>query len=83
MAAGKSVVSTTKGVEGINVKDEENIVIADDAEKFIKKILFLLHNSEIAEKIGFEGLKLALNYSAQNIIQDFNRKLFFKNVKGR
>ncbi len=77
MAGGKPVVSTTKGAEGINVKNGENILFADDADKFTEKILYLFNNSELAQRMGSEGIKLVkAYYSWQKIIQDFNKTLY-------
>lgn len=76
MAAGRPVISTTKGAEGIAIKDGENILIADDANTFIEKILFLSKHPEIGEKIGNKGKALVRsNYSWQKIIQDFNKRI--------
>jgi len=76
MAASKPVVSTTKGAEGISVKNGENIIIANSANRFAEKIIFLLRNPGYAEKIGYEGMKMVrANYSWQKIMEDFNREL--------
>lgn len=85
MAAGKPVVSTTKGAEGITViKDGENIIIADDANNFAKKIVYLLKNQELAKKIGNEGMQAVIeNYSWQKIMQNFNKTLYAYCVKNR
>lgn len=38
MAAGKVVISTAKGAEGIGLKDGNDIIIADDTEAFISAV---------------------------------------------
>jgi polysaccharide biosynthesis protein PslH len=70
MAAGRPVVSTTKGSEGIAVKDQDNILIADDDKSFAEKIIYLLKNREVAEEIGNEGMQMVTqNYSWQKIMK--------------
>lgn len=72
MAANKPVVSTTKGAEGITIIDKDNIVIADDPDKFAEGIKYLFENQEIAEKIGKKGKDLVReSYSWQSIVKDF------------
>lgn len=76
MAAGKPVVSTTKGAEGIIVEDGENIILADDEKSFTVKITCLLENQKLTVKIGNQGKALVgANYSWQKIVQDFNEKI--------
>jgi glycosyltransferase involved in cell wall biosynthesis len=52
MAAGKPVVSTTIGAEGIDVVNGENIVIADEVEAFTTSIESLLDDETRAHAIG-------------------------------
>ncbi len=52
MALGKTIVSTEIGAEGIEVNHNENIMIASDADSFVKTISNLLDNRELCEQIG-------------------------------
>jgi glycosyltransferase involved in cell wall biosynthesis len=52
MAAGKAVVSTTIGAEGIEIADGGNIVIADDAVAFASAVELLLSDVRRAHAIG-------------------------------
>ncbi|HWR26549.1 MAG TPA: glycosyltransferase family 4 protein, partial [candidate division Zixibacteria bacterium] len=73
MAAGKPVVSSTKGAEGIGVIDGINILISDTSDGFIEKILYLFENPDFGVNIGSEGRKMVkARYSWQKIMQDFN-----------
>jgi len=58
MAAGKAVISTSIGAEGINVTNKENIVIADTPQAFAKAILWLNKNPEIQKQIGENAAQL-------------------------
>ena len=42
MAMGRAVVSTTVGAEGLDVKDQQDILLADDATKFAEAVCSLL-----------------------------------------
>ena len=52
MAFSKPVVSTSKGAEGLEIIDNENILISDDWGIFSEKIIELLNNLEKREKLG-------------------------------
>jgi glycosyltransferase involved in cell wall biosynthesis len=52
MTLGKPVVSTSKGAEGLWIKDNEDILISDDFDEFCEKIDYLLNNRDQAESIG-------------------------------
>lgn len=71
MAAGKIIVSTTIGREGIDVNDNENILIADDTESFVSKILFILNNQIDVEKLRMNAKnKIIEKYSWKKIAED-------------
>ena len=57
MALGKSIVSTAIGAEGIAVHDGEDIILANDAEKFREGIESLLDNFDKFETIGRNARK--------------------------
>ena len=60
LAMGKAVVTTTVGAEGINVRDGENVMIADDATVFAQKTIALLSDSHFSISLGKEGRKLII-----------------------
>ncbi len=65
MAAGKAVVTTTIGAEGIDVTDGVNAIVADDADAFAAAIESLLRDPERARAMGEAGRELvATRYSA-------------------
>ncbi|MCK4569797.1 MAG: glycosyltransferase [Bacteroidales bacterium] len=57
MALGKSIVSTSIGAEGIAVSHDQDIVIADDPQKFTAGIESLLDNFDKFEVIGRNAMK--------------------------
>lgn len=58
MALGKAIVTTSIGAEGIEVKDNIHIMIADDPETFVQKIKYLVENPREVQKMGEAARKL-------------------------
>jgi polysaccharide biosynthesis protein PslH len=57
-AAGTAVVSTTLGAEGLECRDREHLVLADDAESFTAAVSELLALPVNRERIGAAGRRL-------------------------
>jgi glycosyltransferase involved in cell wall biosynthesis len=57
-AAGRAVVSTTLGAEGLGARDGEHLLLADDADGFAAAILRLLHDRQLRERLGRAGRAL-------------------------
>jgi glycosyltransferase involved in cell wall biosynthesis len=57
-AAGTPVVSTTLGAEGLECRDREHLVLADDAESFTAAVSELLALPVNRERIGAAGRRL-------------------------
>jgi glycosyltransferase involved in cell wall biosynthesis len=58
MAMGRPVVSTTLGVEGLDVTDGENFVRADSADAFAEAILTLLGDASMRARIAASARQL-------------------------
>jgi sugar transferase (PEP-CTERM/EpsH1 system associated) len=70
MAMAKPVVSTTAGVEGIDVLANDNVIIADEPEAFAERVVELLSDAVLRQTIGMNGRKLVLrDYSWQHSAQ--------------
>lgn len=70
MAAGKAVVSTTIGAQGIDFKEGTNILIADTPEAFVEKIRYCVENPEAAQGIGHNAQALAQDrYDSKKLAQ--------------
>jgi glycosyltransferase involved in cell wall biosynthesis len=54
-AAGRAVVSTSIGAEGLPVKQGENILLADNPETFIETISSLLASPDRRQQLGRAG----------------------------
>jgi glycosyltransferase involved in cell wall biosynthesis len=58
MGSGMPVISTGTGIEGLEVTNMKNVIIANNPEDFITKIKELLSNNDLYEKIRSNAYKL-------------------------
>jgi polysaccharide biosynthesis protein PslH len=74
MSLGTPVVSTSKGAEGLDVKHEQHLLIADDPQEFAGAVIRLLSDLELRTRLAENGLKLvAEKYNwATNIVKFLN-----------
>lgn len=71
MALGKCIISTSIGAEGIDVSDNDNILLADSPSEFTRLTLKMLDNTKRCTEIGtnartfakahYDNLKIAQN----------------------
>ena len=59
MALGRVIISTTIGAEGIDYKDGQNILIANNAKEFNQQLSWLKANPEKLHEIGQNGKKIS------------------------
>jgi glycosyltransferase involved in cell wall biosynthesis len=57
MACGCPVVTTSTGSQGLHPIDEDNIMIAGNDREFADKVIQLLHDNELANRIGLAARK--------------------------
>jgi glycosyltransferase involved in cell wall biosynthesis len=70
MAAGKTIISTSIGAEGISYSHAENILIADAPCEFFEMISICVTNQALCAKIGKQALTLAeTEYNTGMLIQ--------------
>jgi glycosyltransferase involved in cell wall biosynthesis len=58
MALGTPVVSTTKGIEGIDVVDGVHVSIADEPELFARRVIRLLADTDHGEELATNARQL-------------------------
>lgn len=58
MASGLPIITTSKGIEGIEVKNEDGVIVEDNYKKIAKKVIELLLNPQKIKRIGERGRKL-------------------------
>lgn len=82
MALGKTIISTTIGAEGINVTNNENILIADNPNDFVDEIDKILNNKMLFNNIGKNAITFVENnydnLALTSLLVDFYRGLKIK-----
>lgn len=62
MAAGKAIVSTSVGAEGLDVHHEQDILLADDPKKFAEAVVMLLQDKTARRRYERAAAELAGRY---------------------
>ena len=75
MAAGKAVVSTTIGAEGLDVHDGHDIMLADTAPAFAEAVMNLLKNADMRARFEKAAAELAARYDWAIIAKRFEETL--------
>ena len=85
LALGKTIVTTSIGAEGIDVKDNHNILIADTPAMFLEKIEMCLSDPDRCRQIGLNGRDFVAKHYSNEVIGEqlriFYQKLCFESVK--
>ncbi|MGO9480405.1 MAG: polysaccharide deacetylase family protein [Candidatus Kryptoniota bacterium] len=68
LAMKKAIVTTSIGCEGIEVKDGENVLIANNAVLFAEKVVDLLLDNEKARRLGTKGYELVTSKYKWDVI---------------
>lgn len=68
MAMGRPVVSTTIGVEGLDVADGENVLCADDGPAFARGVLALLDDAAMRSRIAAAARRLVEDRFSWSIV---------------
>lgn len=81
LAAGKSIITTSTGIEGIPLVDSEHIIIADSAKEMTQKITdyFLnKYDTKLMSKNGRDFVRQ--NYSWESVVSKFE-DIYFDLIK--
>ncbi len=73
MAAGKAVVSTSVGAEGLDVNHGHDILLADDSGAFAAAVEGLLQNGELCRSYGHNAAETSKKYDWHTIGENFGR----------
>jgi sugar transferase (PEP-CTERM/EpsH1 system associated) len=74
MAMGKAIVSTSRGVEGIDLVPERDAIIADSPKEFAQQVLTLFDNPERRRDLGRNARALVeAKYDWRQIVPLFER----------
>ena len=78
LAAGKAVVSTSIGAEGLNVTPGKHLLIADSPSDFARRVDELLGSKELRRQLGEEGRKLVSDFYGWDGIADQMESAWFR-----
>ncbi len=74
MAMGKAIVSTPRGVEGIAVVPDRDVVIADSPETFARAVVMLLRDPERRRALGAAARRaVETSYDWRQIVPSFEQ----------
>jgi len=74
MAAGVPVVSSKIGIEGIDVKEDKEVMVAPSWEQMAEKTLLLINDKKLYQKVAASARKLIEEkYSYEHIAEILNR----------
>jgi glycosyltransferase involved in cell wall biosynthesis len=80
LALGKAVVTTSVGCEGLEVRHQEHLLVADDPRTFAESVATLLRDPAAADALGRRGRALVESrYGwARSVgeLERFHRSLF-------
>jgi glycosyltransferase involved in cell wall biosynthesis len=57
MAMQKATVATSLSIEGLDLMDNKEVLLADNPHAFADKVMYLLMHPEEALRLGLNGLK--------------------------
>jgi len=78
---GLPVVTTSTGAEGMGLKNGENVLIADDAEEFAKKVIALYNDKDLWNRLSKNGkVYIEDNFSPEAIKKGLD-DIFIKDKK--
>lgn len=81
MAMGKAIVSTSAGVNGLDVKPGRDLMVADTAEDLAQAIRKLLADSGLRKDIELQARRTAVELYDWNVIA-FRQKRIYEQVAG-
>jgi glycosyltransferase involved in cell wall biosynthesis len=71
MAMGRAVVSTLIGAEGLDVESGRDILLADDADAFVRAVLLLLRDVPVRRRLENAAVQTAARYNWPNVAAQF------------
>ena len=81
MAAGKAIVSTSVGAEGLDGHHGRDIILADDAKAFAEAVLLLLQDDDLRRRYERAAAELAARYDWTTVGSRFEAAL--ENIASR
>jgi len=74
----KAIVTTSIGIEGIDVIDGEHLIVKDSENDFADTIIKLFNDDDLVYKLGYNGFNLIKNKYGWNIIAEQIENIYKK-----
>jgi glycosyltransferase involved in cell wall biosynthesis len=81
LAMARPVLSTNVGAEGLEIQDEETIILADDPATFVGKAIEMLRQSKKFDYLGRNGRELAMSKYSWDAIAPVLESVWKKALK--
>lgn len=75
LALGTPVVATVKGVEGLDLRADEDVMVGADPRSFANKTLALLNDAGLRQQLSTQGRSAVTRYDWASIGRQFNALL--------
>ena len=75
LALGTPVVSTTKGVEGLDLMPEREVLVADTPQEFTAATLRLLDSPQLRQSLAADGRRAVARYDWSQSIKPLEQML--------
>ncbi len=72
MASGRATVSTSLGAEGFDVTSGDEVIIADEPQRFIEAIISLIRDPDRRIQLGRKAQAFAINYDYRLVNKKFD-----------
>ena len=82
-AAGKAVLSTSLGAEGLPAVDGENIALEDDPDRMADRAVALLSDQAATSSLGDNGRRIAVERFGWNVVVEQLLAAYAESVNGR
>jgi O-antigen biosynthesis protein len=69
---GLPIVTTTIGIEGMNLSNEQNVLVANEAPEFAQQIIRLYNHEELWNKLAANSVKTIASFSPESVKQNLS-----------
>ncbi len=69
LSFGLPVVTTSIGAEGMGLKDGKTMLLAEDEDKFVQKVIQLYHDRQLWQKLSANGMELIKERFSPQVIE--------------
>lgn len=83
MSYGLPVITTSIGAEGMDLKDGENVLIADGPKEFARKVIDSYNDEDLWNKLSRNSIRYIEKHCAPHVAREKLSRFFSKLLRGR